>query len=159
MGSFNHNGYVENIISEPVARACEAIETTRKLLASKKRWHKGHLSFDSNGITSYCLHGALGRVLRGHPVYLSAPRQTGPLTLSPDNTPEANAVLAIAIAISENPWWAERAGSDLHKWPADSIVAFNDSPNTTHDDIKAVLKRAKAICYEHAMTTGEDGGF
>lgn len=158
---FNHDGYVENLVkTKPATRACEALETTRKLLGSPKRWTKGHLKKTwGDEPNSYCLHGALSRALRpkAEPGYVA--EGTYAPALSAANKKEVNAMIALGLAIREhvkgNKWYASIVGDIDRGAVARAAYRFNDHEHTTHDDIKAVLKRARDICYKWALENDE----
>jgi hypothetical protein len=172
---FDHTGYVEKLTSVPVARACEAIETTRKLLGSRKRWAKSAIVRKRGDHHAYCLHGALSRVLNPASIekaiqgygdeeaYVAGRYETypQPWTLSPDNSPELNAAMAIGMVIRDDPTYSARIKPSILSEGslAMTLYRFNDHYATTHADIKDVLKRAKQLCYDFAMAHGENGGF
>jgi hypothetical protein len=169
MGPFNHDGYVASVTSgEPVARACEAIETTRKILGNEKRWAKYDLHAKRGGVGVYCLHGALRRAFtpdfdfHGHSDVHGVSPYVGDrvmgTALHKDQSPEENAIIAIALAIDS--LFPGRIGDGWDAvTPATRAYMFNDHIHTTHRDIKAVLKLAKKLCYDFATAIGEDGGF
>lgn len=104
------------------AAAVECIQDARKVLSDPKRWHKGDFT---NGEGAYCVRGAL---LPGKPC-------SQPLV--------AAAVWAQELLVEHIPgdFVDVLIREGLIK---ERLAAFNDHPDTTHEDILNLLDKTLA---------------
>lgn len=105
----------------------EILEKTDELLSSPERWNKGRY-YDKRK-NCWCLKGALYR--RDSSSFFST---------NPNYLDVNSASLFVRKAILE--LFPQR------NFPGACVIGFNDHPDTTFEDVKAVLKRAKELASE-----------